>query len=223
MNTCVRVLAASAAAVVFHAAAPCTVLVHADVVFTGSAHLTGAPASVEANVWESNHRTRVFQEQSGLVLGEDLHVDITAFGRVDDTSDMTPGTIDAGTRVDSWFVHQDVVGPRGNLFLKGSITFDQEILGVIVNRESLLNSDGPLGNPGTVYPLGLFPRGLDFGQDSEKIKVSADRHTLKFNLYTTTVMDQIRVITAAAPVPAPAAATLLLGGLLTRGRRRRAE
>jgi hypothetical protein len=188
---------------------------------SGSAKLYSDPASVARDIWESNRRTRVFEEQTGLTLESDLHVDITISGRVDDDSMMSPGTIAAGSTVNSYFIHQDPLGPRGKLLLAGKVRFDQQIVGVIINDQTMLDTDVMLGNSNTVYPDGLMARGLDFKQPLEFVKISKDGMKLKYQLYTTTVMDQIRVLTQLTPVPAPGAAAIMLGGLLGFNRRRR--
>src|SRR5207247_2255230 len=139
--------------------------------------------------------------QAGMLLNEDVHVDITTAGVFDGPEDMSPGVISAGTIVDSYLVHQDPRGPRGHILLSCKIHFDREIIGVIVDKQTLADSDAMLGDPHTVYPEGIFPRGLDFRQPLEAIKISADRHTLRYTLYTTVAIDQIRILTAAAPAP----------------------
>lgn len=223
MNTRFASLCAAAAALLaIKVVSPSPAPAPAGIVYvSGSAKVYTDPASVARDIWESNRRTRVFEEQTGLTLESNLLVDITTSGRVDDDALKSPGFIAAGTTVNSYFIHQDPVGPRGQLLLSGKIRFDERIIGVIIDDQTLLDSDAVLGNPNTEYPLGLMSRGLDFNQPLEFVKISKDGMKLKYQLYTTTVMDQIRVLTQTNPAPAPGAAVALLGGLLGINRRRR--
>lgn len=223
MNTrFVRLLAVAAALSAIKFVAPSPAPAPADIIsVTGSARVYTDPASVARDIWESNRRTRVFEEQTGLTLDSDLQIDITGTGRVDDDKTMSPGFLAAGTTVNSYFMHQDPVGPRGSLLLRGSIRFDERIIGVIIDEHTLMDSDALLGNPNTEYPDSLMARGLDFKQPLEFIKISKDGMTLKYRFYTTTVMDQIRILTETSTIPAPGCAAVLLGGLLGLNRRRR--
>ena len=102
----------------------------------------------------------------------------------------------------------------------GSLTFDTDILGVIMtnhqatgpgnHRPRLLEiSDAVLGNPGTTYPpLGFSERQLELGQGSEsdRVTLSADRRTLTFHMVVQPTNDQLRILTAPSSnsaVPEP--------------------
>lgn len=187
---------------------------------TGSARVVDAPASVLRGLWESNAYTHIFQEQSNLTLELSLGVDISITGRCANPEDCSPTSLEAGTVVNSYFVHQDALGRRGNIFLQSSITFDEQILGVIVSASSLNASDF-LGAPGTTYPTGIdVLRGLDYPRALDAITLSEDRHTISFELQTQVAMDHIRIITAGA-VPAPGSLALLVtAGIAAMSRRR---
>lgn len=176
------------------------------------------PSSVELDALESNSKIFAFTEMPGLTLDYELAVDITSPGFYGEVGNLTPGSIEAKTVVDVYFIHFDPVKNLVNLL--GSITFDQDILGVIVLNESLDATDRMLGFPGTAYPTGLNNRGLDFGGVySDFITLSEDRRTISINWQATRRVDQIRIITA---IPAPGALVLLgLAGLAGTTRRRR--
>ena len=168
---------------------------------TGAIMEIAPPPSVELDVLESNSTIFAFTEMIGLSLGKDLAVDITSPGSYSEPGDLTPGLIAAKTVVDVYFLHFDPV--TGLVILSGSITFDQDIVGVIVLSDSLDATDRSLGFPGTAYPTGLTTRGLEFGGvNSDFITLSEDLRTISIDRQATTGMDQIRIITA---IPAPVA------------------
>jgi hypothetical protein len=199
------------------------VLLPAGIIMTtGTAQVVSAPESVVKGVWESNNRTRIFQEQSNMTLDEDVLVDITRPGVYGQPEDFTPETIGTGCVVDSYLLHQDAVGNRGNIFLHSSVTFDQDIVGLIMSNEALAATDPVLGADGTTYPSGSEPlRSLDFPLSMDEITISADRRTIHFDLQTKVALDHIRILTAAAVVPSPGSLVLLLLAGLTAARRRR--
>ncbi len=171
---------------------------------TTALDLTGAlaeippPASVAAQAEESDLVIRVFEEADERTLTTSVDVDdITPAGAVLPTA---WANLPAGAVVDSHLIHFDPVGqPAAGVTLGGSVTFPSDILGVIFNDATLDASDGALGAAGTLYPLGLVARGLDVG---DGITLGADRRTLNITLTVTTVIDQIRVITARSTEPA---------------------
>lgn len=143
-----------------------------------------------------------FAEASNVVLGADLAVDVNLPGLYASVDSLTGGTIAAGTAVDSYLLHFDpnVSGP---LFIPqgafGTITFDREILGVILLDSTLDASDLVVGNPGTTYPTGVAGRGLDFGV-LDLVRLLDDRRTLLIGALEDVHFDQVRIITA---VPEP--------------------
>lgn len=178
------------------------------------------PSSVELGALESSSKIFAYTEMLGLTLDYELAVDITSPGFYGETRNLTPGSIGAKTAIDIYFVHFDPVSGLVNLL--GSITFDQDILGVIVLNDSLNATDRTLGFPQTAYPTGLNNRGLDFGGIySDFITLSENRRTISINWQATRRVDQIRIITA---IPAPGALVLLgLAGLAGTTRRRRKQ
>ncbi|MCI0675609.1 MAG: hypothetical protein L0Y42_07530 [Phycisphaerales bacterium] len=196
----------------------------ADIVsVNGSAKVTSAPDSLLRNQWEANKKTRIFQERSSFTLTESLAVNITVPGLYFSIGEGSPGSIEAGTTIDSYLLHQDPKGPKHDIILKGKITFDQEIIGIIINNQLLAISDLVLGTDDTIYASGTDNlRHIDSPFLPDRIKITPDGRTLKFRLHTRTAMDEIRIITASAPVPSPGCLALLgLAGAMMSGRRRR--
>jgi hypothetical protein len=140
----------------------------------------------------------------------------------------SPATILAGTAVDSYFLHSDPVSLVANFF--GTVTFDREILGVILLAPRLNESDSVLGAPGTAYPTGELARGVEESStELDAVTLSADRRTLTVALRTLGKADQLRVVTAsslvvpAAPTPEPTSVVMLVvgAGISALGLRRR--
>jgi hypothetical protein len=103
------------------------------------------------------------------------------------------------------------------LALSGSVTFDADILGVIVLDGSLDGTDTPLGAPVTVY-VDVPLRGPDFVFNSDIVVVENNLRTIHVQFASWDSVDQIRVITA---VPEPGTVMLLLAGALATIIRRR--
>jgi prepilin-type processing-associated H-X9-DG protein len=142
---------------------------------------------------ESNTQIREFREQKNATLSSSIKVNIAGPGYYDSYAKMTGGSVDAGTRVNCYFLHFDPVGSSG-AEVCGSMNFTGEIVGVICRDAELDASDATLGNPGTVYPTGTRSRGFE-NSGQEIVTVSDDRHTLIVNrLYSTSVGEQMRVL-----------------------------
>ena len=157
------------------------------------------PASVLFGALESDTTMQAFDEQQGVTLGSAVSVDITTPGTYDDTSDLTPGTIPAGTRVNSQFVHSDPVDHH-SVQLEGTITTDTDILGVAILQASLDNSDF-LGALGTLYPTGQFGRRLNLDNQADFVIEQVDKRTLVIHSDVQLHVDQVRVITKANRPP----------------------
>ena len=197
---------------------------------SGDIEQIAPPASVVIQNLTSSDFLRIFREQMNFTLTSDLGVDFTLAKVYDGTGDLptTHPTISAGTAIDSYFVHGDSLGSALVQF-DGSITFDTEILGVILTNKIgtasnpgsklLETSDGILGYVGTAYPsAGNTNRQVELGASlsgADQLELSADRRTLTLHLSVAEAIDQLRVITApsltTAAVPEPSSAILVLG------------
>jgi hypothetical protein len=210
----------TAATLLYLTAAPAT----AQIIGTaGDAQVIAPPASVVPDQLESPTAIQVFAERSGVILPVDLTVNFTEPGLYDEISDLTGGTIAAGTIVDTYFLHSDPIGVTPTQYA-GSVTFATDVLGVIVLTGRLELTDAPLGSPTTIYPAsGTVPfRDMEL-QATEFVQLSPDRRTLRFVAGTAEFTDQVRVITASA---APESGTLPLlalgvgaGGILAARRK----
>jgi hypothetical protein len=174
---------------------------------SGAAVKVAAPASVVEDAYESDTELRVFDERQAVTLDAPLPVDITSSGTYDGSGALSPGTIAAGTVVDSHLLHGDAVGSpeeQQPVLFSGAATFDGEILGVIVvdnPSEAHLHESDFLGAAGTAYPpAGSGGRGLELSDlgGGDSIVVSSD-HTVSLTLAMHRY-DQVRVITASVPV-----------------------
>jgi len=146
-----------------------------------------------------------------------------AAGEITRTAKGPSGILGAGT-YNSYFLHMDpdvpsLGGPAGKVF-SGSITFSQEIVGLIYNRFENCASHDIFGALVTTYPGAGYPgpdvscsekQNFDFARAADNwVTLSADRKTLTFSQYAAHDMDQIRILTA---VPVPAAVWLFGSGL----------
>ncbi|MCY2942827.1 MAG: hypothetical protein NTV50_14315 [Planctomycetota bacterium] len=155
-----------------------------------------APMTVEANKLEDRTNAKFFAEKSGVTLSSTLAVDASAPGNYFVATDFTPATILAGTKINSYYLHADVIGtPSVAKHMIGSITFDLPILGIASANANLNNSD-LLGFNSTVYPKA--GRATDPGSDF--FSISADRKTITFDLLTAPASDDLRIITSAVPL-----------------------
>lgn len=170
------------------------------------------PATVLLGATESETQIRLFTEKGNVTLGAPINVDVSVPGtyKFPFNAPYSPGTVPAGTSVDSFFLHFDRVSTTGFVRLTGSATFDCPIIGVIALTPQLDASDAALGRVGTTYPTSTAPkRGLEF---EEEVTLSADRRTLIVTLEIQTptdpngpadnTLDQIRVITSCPPTGA---------------------
>jgi MYXO-CTERM domain-containing protein len=155
------------------------------------------------------------------ILPEGQEVDISQIGLVDQLSDLTPGLIPAGTRVASYIFHADGIG-TGNHIFEGSVTFDEDILGIIVGTTRLNNTDNRFGAVGTTYWNGPS-RGLDLATNpgNDTLLLSVSRNTVSFRLVVGEAMDEFRVLTAV-PTPGSFAVAALAAATTLRRRRSRA-
>jgi hypothetical protein len=150
-----------------------------------------APPSVAPGALSSNVNLFAFNERQCFPLPVTVATDT--------------GNIPKGTLVSSHFLHGDAVT---TLLLDGRVLFDGPILGVISSSAGLDASDATCGLPGTVYPTGFGPRGLDVGQpDAYAIIAGGFGIAARMNVPPppASFLDQIRVITRCCPGGCPGA------------------
>ncbi|MFG0328446.1 MAG: hypothetical protein ACF8PN_00990 [Phycisphaerales bacterium] len=191
----------------------------ADIVgVTGSIEVVEEmPASLELHQFESSTRVPAMHE-SRVFLEDGVAVDFTAEQLYSGEEQLTPGEVGAGMWVDSYLLHIDPVANE-LVFNDGSITFDGDVLGVILLTQTLADTDPILANPDTIYSDNYW-RGVELGDHSplDWLSLSEDRRTITLHAGTDSAMDEIRILTE---VPAPGAGAALFAGLALAGRRRR--
>ncbi|HEY4085464.1 MAG TPA: PEP-CTERM sorting domain-containing protein [Bryobacteraceae bacterium] len=192
------------------------------------------PSSLVPGAVENDLKALLFMEDSDLSFASAITVNATAPGLYQSKASLTPGSIAAGTRISDTYIHADPV-TSGTIFT-GSVTFNTDILGLIVTTNDLFASDSFLGVTGTNYGGSTTPRGLELSPTQDYFSISSNLRTLTFTLKTWAYTDDIRVITAGnfastfgassaaqSPVPEPGTIALIgLGlGLIAVGARRR--
>jgi len=194
---------------------------------TGGISVIGAPVSVAPGQLESSTNAWAFDERQSFELSSDLMVD-----RLIGTA--SAGSINSGTVVNSYFIHADPVGSGTDssdvVNISGTVTFDTAILGLIWTGQECnncpvspmyLDASDYLGAVGTIYPTGSLGRGYEV-EDFYAINGTQDFVISDDGFSLTTLSsaaqplfsDQLRVITAASPVPLPLPVWLFLSGLL---------
>ncbi len=188
------------------------------------------PASVLPGAQE-HELAQIFIEAVDVVLTRDVAVDILPVAGTYTFGSVLPGgMIDAGTTINSYFIHQDTIGanPADRVSSTFSVTFDEPILGVILLGDfefafgTALDDSDFLGEPGTAYiknSAGLTRGTLEGAGDV--ITLSSDGFTLSGVITTQAdLLDQIRIITF--PIPTPGSFALLtMAGLSFTHRKRK--
>ena len=174
----------------------------ANVTLTGQiVQINAPPSDVQGSDPTSNTDAYIWSERTALVLPSAVSVELTAPGTANSGNGYSPspGTIAAGTLVDTYLIHSDPTGSAQHNYV-GTVTFDAPILGIIDLTRHLANTDSILGNPGTTYPGASTDRGLE---NPDNVKwVSSNE--LSINFTTSTYVDEIRVLTAFVPEPSTA-------------------
>jgi uncharacterized repeat protein (TIGR01451 family) len=168
---------------------------------TGSVIRLGtAPASVKLNALEHATSVYAFNEAQGKTLTAAVAVDAVNPGNY---ASFPAGSakVPVGTVVDSHLVHSDIPSRNYTARRTGSVTFANDIIGVVASTAKLASSDS-LGAPGTLYAGSTNWRGLESSENGwtaggDKFTISANRRTVTFDIQTY-VMDEFRVITKHA-------------------------
>lgn len=194
---------------------------------TGDVRMIHSPSSVQDGERTNNRKALLFTEQANAALKENLSVEAYLPGKYNGTAQTTRRrTLAAGRTVNSYFLHANTRAQK-NGRVRGSIGFDEKILGVIFGDFS--ESNALIGAPGTAYES-TTGHGLEEG---DWIRISKDRKRLDFDFSVTNITDQVRIITTSLnkstntdriknAMPEPLTPTLLamgLAGLVMRRRR----
>jgi len=195
------IVAVASAATLFAAAASADIVSISD----GGVILDPAPADFpQPDTFESSVVQGINERQS-LVLDEDL--------QIDDLEDFI-GVVDlsAGDTVDSHLLAFDPTTTESVSDIE--ITFENEILAVITNDQTLADTHAIFGLPGLNYPgfVSLY------GFEATESTFSLDGNTIVFSGQASSPGDYFRVLTA---IPAPGTGALAGAGLLAVARRRR--
>jgi hypothetical protein len=193
----------------------------AGVSVSGDVRMIDAPGTdVSFGLYENNDTAFLWKERTRTVDSQyaSLLISGLAAGEQTLTAPGPAGELDAGT-YSSYFLHMEsdvetLGGAQGTIYA-GTITFKQEILGLIYNRFENCQSHDVFGDLSTTYPEGgascSAVQNFDFAQPADNwLTISADRKTIQFSQYTAYDMDQIRILTA---VPVPAAVWMFGSGL----------
>src|SRR6185312_15148144 len=113
------------------------------------------------------------------------------------TTFVTRGKIPAGTIVDSHLVHSDPPARSTTPGRTGSVTFPTDVIGIVGSTARLAATDSTLGAPGTTYAGSVKYRGLEADSNGrpDTVTISADRRTVSIDFRTTSVIDDLRIIT----------------------------
>lgn len=190
----------------------------------GALRVAGYPNwSLAESASESADTLAVFKERGGLQLaaGDTVWLEVSEPGPVASDTSFSPAALPPGTWVNSHVVHLDPPGD-GTARARGSVTFDTNVLGVIVSDGGLEASHAVLRAPGVDYPVGLAGRGLEFAgaADADTVEISPDRRTVSVSAAAGSAIDQVRILTAVpltacgpvadVPAGAPAGADAVL-------------
>ncbi len=163
---------------------------------SGALRVAGYPRSPEDGAAESADTLAVFKERGGMQLaaGDTVRLEVSEPGAVADTPAFTPAMLGPGTWLNSHVVHLDPPG-AGAAYARGSVTFDTNVLGVIVTTAGLDASQPLLRKPGVGYALGDPARGLELAA-GDTVEISADRRTVTVTASAASELDEVRIVTA---------------------------
>ncbi len=169
---------------------------------TGAVVIVDPPADARVNELESDTEIFVFVENLDMVAPDNIPLNIENAGILTDTDaqSLSPSRVDAGTMVSSYFVHFDRIGRTEEyISAEGSLTFDEEVRGLIVLSHSLEASHAMVGVPTTLYSNN--PVELD--TPGQYLSISDDRRTVSFKIFVNLVADDIRIITSPVSIDDP--------------------
>lgn len=179
------------------------------------------PPSVLPGQFTNNSFIIMFEERTGLILTKPLALDATTQNiTYTSKTQLTPGLVPAGTKINSYYVHADVTDAKVK-FPTQFISFSQEevILGLIVQTTTIEQTSPIVGAPNTKYDTNQLSIGLHFaptGKDTiQMVPYSTTSPTNTVNLseiVTNADPTDFRLITEIVTIPA-ASHNVLLGSL----------
>lgn len=203
----------------------------ADIVnFTesGITLLQNPPTSVRRQQLVSDTKAFLFEESTGVlsaallpnILAKNVTLNSPLYNPADEKGFR--GAISAGMGYTSYYLHFDTTFnldqiPLPPILVSGSVTFDQDILGIITladrtktdpDYDGLAETDLPFGSPTTAYPLRTeFDHDLDFegaaANSLDILQLSNNYRTLEFAFKNTGLIDAARIIVANPITPPP--------------------
>jgi hypothetical protein len=197
---------------------------HANVISTtGAVQMpTSIPADLTLGAHVSGTEISLFSEATSVLTSDPFTVDVINPGLYDQANELSPNHIGSGT-FNSWLLHVGHLSGSGSPNLLGSVTFDTDVVGIMVKSTRMGGTDDLFGNPGTDYAPGASARGLELFQ-GDWLELSGDFRTVTVNFEIRNFIDEIRIITLQSTgpaVPGPAGIAALVGLAKIRRTRRR--
>ena len=157
--------------------------------------------------YRGNDRLFLFPERQNVVTDRPVEIDLSGDAPAWPDAPASPYPLPRGQRVDSYLVFFQPEAAKGPpRQLRGEITFQRPVLGVICSDRGLEMSDPVLGDGAANYVAPGERRGLEEADKEhyrgntlphDSLRLSADRRTLYFDFYVSIEREQIRVIVAS--------------------------
>jgi hypothetical protein len=176
------------------------------------------PTDVRVGAFESDDYVRVWKEFEGR-LTADLAYDLAAGDQATDgLPSPTPLPVPTGQDVCVYYVHLDNVGPSTTVEKKGSLTFETDVLGLIISggslgdfagRNLMFAADDQIGYSGTTYPDGntIYPpnvnylRGMEANYATNTDDAVFSGSQVDFTMWVVNAHDSFRVLLPLLPQP----------------------
>ena len=163
---------------------------------TGQLARIQPPSFIFEGSIEDDFRGFLFLEMENLTLNRNITLTGDRTGSFTSANSLTQGTVARGMEINSYFLFYDPTGRFVSLpGVSGTIIFQQDILGVIVQRSQLEASNSTLRARGTTYRDFVGVNFID-----ETIRISSDRRSFTFQFRNNSQYKQVRIITMATGV-----------------------